>query len=612
MHRLDICVVTYRPQRELIGELLKSLAEQPLEPGTATLKLLDNSPSAGSLAELQEWCAQYLPESWQSQVTVERAAENLGFGRGINFLAQQGIAPYILALNPDVVLEPEALSGMLAFAVSDESTVAAWEFRQIPYEHPKAYDPASLDALWVSGAAVLFRRQAFVSVGGFDRHIFMYAEDVDLSWRLRAAGWRLRYVPRFAVVHHTYAYPAEVKRMQVLGGTLSNLCLRARFGSWRDILLGMAMIVGEITLPHQDFPGRRSGLFANLFRFAVKLPYFRSTRVRPTSAFVPIFNGWGFEYRRDGAFHSFRSRRELGVKDLPLVSILIRTVGRQAWLRQALLSVMHQIYPEIEVIVVEDGPPASQEMIEREFSPRLRVKYLCTQQKVGRARAGNIALANASGEWLNFLDDDDLLFADHVEVLVDAVRGGGIGGAYALSWETHTRVIDRETATYVETMHLTRHNQPFDRITLWHHNYLPIQAVLFHRRLFEQKGGFAEDMDQLEDWNLWTRYTLDCEFRLVPKTTSKYRVPAELKDSAMRQAALDEAYSAALAKQEAMEIRSNPRAISEMVEMYLRGQSVLMITRNDVRRWFTLNGAFGRLAKYRHAFSRRLRRETRA
>ena len=76
-------------------------------------------------------------------------------------------------------------------------------------------------------------------------------------------------------------------------------------------------------------------------------------------------------------------------------------------------------------------------------------------------------------------------------------------------------------------MHVTRHRQPFDRLTLWHHNFLPIQAVLFHRSLYERHGGFAEDMDQLEDWNLWTRYTLEDDFVLVEKTTSKYRVPAD-------------------------------------------------------------------------------------
>ena len=48
-------------------------------------------------------------------------------------------------------------------------------------------DPVTLDTVWCSGAAMLLRRSAFESVGGFAARIFMYGEDVDLSWRLRAS-----------------------------------------------------------------------------------------------------------------------------------------------------------------------------------------------------------------------------------------------------------------------------------------------------------------------------------------------------------------------------------------------------------------------------------------
>src|SRR6202007_402417 len=120
------------------------------------------------------------------------------------------------------------------------------------------------------------------------------------------------------------------------------------------------------------------------------------------------------------------------------------------------------------------------------------------------ARAGNLALAAAQGEWINFLDDDDLFFADHVEVLVDAATRAGVAGASPLSGETQTRFLNGSHAAYEELLHITRHNQRFDRLTLWHHNYLPIQAVLFNRRLYERYGGFAEDMEQVEGWDLWT------------------------------------------------------------------------------------------------------------
>lgn len=607
MPKVDICVVAYEPEREGFLELLRSLIEEPISGPDWSLRILDNTARAETMEQLRQWCEAVLPAGRFAAVDIVAAARNLGFGSGVNTIAAQGTSPYLLLLNPDVVVEPGAIAGMLACAEQDAPQVAAWEFRQIPYEHPKAYDPASLDSPWFSAAAVLLRRDAFESVKGFEPKLFMYGEDVDLSWRLRAAGWRLRYIPRHAVVHRSYAYPEQVKRAQVLGGTLSNLCLRARFGTWRDVGLGVGMLLAEAALPQQAFPGRRVGLVANLFRFAAKLPYFRGTRVRASERFSPVFSGWGFELRRDGAFHAFKSRRVSQGDAVPKVSILIRTIGRHAWLREALASVMHQTYPGVEAVVVEDGPATSEAMIRDEFAPRMNIKYLATGQRVGRARCGNIALSEAEGEWLNFLDDDDVLFADHVEVLVDAVRSGGARGAYALAWETHTRVIDQQQALYEETMHLTRHHQPFDRITLWHHNYLPIQAVLFHRSLYEKHGGFAEDLDQLEDWNLWTRYTLEDDFVLVGKTTSKYRVPADLKASGERQGALDKAYAAALRKQEAMQMVTNPRSISAMVETYARGQSLLMITRNDVRRFFTLNGTLGRLARYRSALTRRLR-----
>src|SRR5207249_3936601 len=79
-------------------------------------------------------------------------------------------------------------------------------------------------------------------------------------------------------------------------------------------------------------------------------------------------------------------------------------------------------------------------------------------------------------------------------------------------------------------------------------------AVLFHRSLYERYGGFAEDMDQLEDWNLWTRYTLEDDFVLVEKTTSKYRVPASAREAAAGQTRLDRGYRDAVEREEAVRV----------------------------------------------------------
>jgi glycosyltransferase involved in cell wall biosynthesis len=434
----------------------------------------------------------------------------------------------------------------------------------------------------------------------------MYGEDVDLSWRLRARGFRLRYLARYAVVHRTYKIEGEVKPLQILGGVETNLCLRARFGGRRRTLSGLMRLGAEALAP-EDFPGRRMGLIRAGLRFLWQWPYFYSTRVVPTAEFTPIFSGWNYEIRRDGAFVPQRSQREPPRIDAPLVTILIRTVDRGAWLEQALATVANQTWRNIEAVVIEDGPARSEAVVEG-FRGRLNVRYRATGKKLGRARAGNIALSEARGEWLNFLDDDDLLFADHVEVLVDAAQKHGTKGAYGLAWETPTRVNDRDTAKCEELTYVTRHRHPFDRLTLWHHNILPIQAVLFHRSLYERYGGFAEDMDQLEDWNLWTRYTLEDDFVLVEKTTSKYRVPASAREAAARQSLLDGAYKDAVERQKTLRLLVSPQDIARMSDAHMRSYSALMVGRPVVRRFIGDRPWLARLFAWRAPIMRRLRR----
>ena len=599
---VDISIVTYAPDLASFGELVSSLREQT-QGVQAHLLIQDHSPDPETAKQIERDLA---TERSFASVDVVRSDENLGFGRGHNANAGRGHAPFFLILNQDCVLEPNVLGPLLEEASRDDARVAAWELRQLPYEHPKAYDPVTLDAPWVSGAATLFRRSAFDAVGGFEPRIFMYGEDVDLSWRLRAAGFRLRYLPWYAVVHRTYRFGGEVKPLQILGGVETNLCLRARYGGRQRTLRGL-MRLGAETLAPEDFSGRRMGLMRAALRFLWQWPYFHSTRVVPTAEFTPIFSGWNYEIRRDGAFVPQRSQRESPRIQTPLVTILIRTVDRGAWLEQALTTVANQTWRNIEAVVIEDGPARSEAVVER-FRNRLNVRYHATGTKVGRARAGNIALAEARGEWLNFLDDDDLLFADHVEVLFDAAEKHGTKGAYGLAWETPTRINDRATAKYEELAYLTRHRHPFDRLTLWHHNILPIQAVLFHRSLYERYGGFAEDMDQLEDWNLWTRYTLEHDFVQVEKTTSKYRVPASAREAAARQTLLDGAYRDAVERQKTLRLLVSPQDIAHMADAHMRSYSPLMVGRPVVRRFIGARPWLARLFAWRAPIMRRLRR----
>lgn len=205
------------------------------------------------------------------------------------------------------------------------------------------------------------------------------------------------------------------------------------------------------------------------------------------------------------------------------VSIIVRTCGRPEILRETLFSIRKQVYPSIETVVIEDGPDISRYLVCTEFAD-LNAIYLSTGSRVGRAKAGNLAMAAAQGEYLNFLDDDDILYPEHVEVLIHALQSAKEKVVYSVAEESVV-VYQKKKKKFLSVRKKVRFREPFNRMYLLYTNYLPIQSVMFSRELFERYGGFRENVDYLEDWDLWVRYAAHTDFKMVDRVTSMYRVP---------------------------------------------------------------------------------------
>lgn len=533
-NRLDLVYVTYNSEK-WVENCFHSLLESDFDLKNVSVYVTDNASSDGTLGELKK--AKQACEGKVDSFEIVASDRNNGFGVGNNLAAAQGKGSIICFLNIDTELCCDTLSELVRDIESSDPKFALWELRQFPYEHPKIYDPLTHETSWSSGAAFAVRRNVFETVNGFDKNIFMYAEDVDLSWRLRSFGYHLKYVPKAVIYHYSYAEANEIKPTQYIHSIINNLMLRYRFGSLKDIIQGNAMVISRIAAS-QHFKGARKALLKHYLKHFLKIGHFRKRGVRGDDEdFSPSFIGFDYAPTRDGAFYENEFPNAA-----PLVSVIVRTCCRPEVLRETLVSLRQQTYSNLEVVVVEDGVPTAGRMIQRDFSD-MNIRYHATGEKVGRSKAGNIAMTMAKGRYLNFLDDDDLFYADHIEVLVRTLEKTTTRAAYAFAFETPIKVISKDPYKYEIDFYFGVYKEVFSKIALCHHNYIPIQCIMFEKTLFEECGGLDESLDALEDWDMWIRYSLHTDFTCIKKTTSIYRVPKDRTISKVRQKALDDALS---------------------------------------------------------------------
>ena len=194
MALLRIGIVLFENVPAEVERLGRSLAAAQVPPGLEVEpRVLDNSADA-RLERTVRSLLGATAYAWTGGNRGYGATHNIGMREA--FAA--GAAGY-LCLNPDAVLHPRCLAEL--WTTASEADTGLVDGRTFPEEHPKPYDPATGDTPWCTGTALLVRPAAFAATGGFDEGLFMYGEDVDLSWRVRAAGLRVRTAPG-ALVHH--------------------------------------------------------------------------------------------------------------------------------------------------------------------------------------------------------------------------------------------------------------------------------------------------------------------------------------------------------------------------------------------------------------------------
>lgn len=205
---LDVVVVSHQ-SRDHLRQALE------LVPPQAHVVVVDNASDDGS-AELAA----------ELGADVVRNDTNAGFGAAANQGAARGHAELVLFLNPDARLSADDLQLLVERIRADEDLAvvgprlvrtaggrqrARWPFPSsaetwrwatgLRRVAPLGFDDGGADGGFIVGACMLVRRTAFEAVGGFDAAYWLYAEEADLCWRLREAGWDVQLVEEAQARH---------------------------------------------------------------------------------------------------------------------------------------------------------------------------------------------------------------------------------------------------------------------------------------------------------------------------------------------------------------------------------------------------------------------------
>lgn len=190
----------------------------------------------------------------------------------------------------------------------------------------------------------------------------------------------------------------------------------------------------------------------------------------------------------------------------PMVSVIIPTHNRAAFLKKAIDSVLGQSCRDYELVVVDDGSSDGTAELLASYGDRI---ISVRQENRGPSAARNLGIARARGEFIAFLDSDDWWHPDKLALQLCAMEEepGFLISHTQEVWYTTGRLLPQKKK------HRKYHGDIFDRC-------LPIcsvslSTVMARRELFERVGLFDESLPCCEDYDLWLRVSVTHPFLLI-------------------------------------------------------------------------------------------------
>ena len=211
----------------------------------------------------------------------------------------------------------------------------------------------------------------------------------------------------------------------------------------------------------------------------------------------------------------------------PAISVIMPTWDRATIVGAAIRSVQAQEFADWELLVIDDGSTDHTAEVIKSFSADTRIRYV-TQPHAGQCTARNLALELSKGQIVTYLDSDNVWYPGYLAAVV---------ATYAALPD-----VDCAYGVMVTESHGDRRLlfESFDRERLVQGNYIGMSTFSHRRSLVDRFGGFDEDLDSLEDWDLILRYTDHAPAYRLPFLAVRYRDVDDKRVSVVRRDGMDE------------------------------------------------------------------------
>ena len=209
----------------------------------------------------------------------------------------------------------------------------------------------------------------------------------------------------------------------------------------------------------------------------------------------------------------------------PVVSVIIPTYNRGAAIAPTIESVLSQTLPSehYEIIIIDDGSTDDTlQFLHNEYSKYANVRIF-SQLNAGVANARNKGLQGARGEFVAFLDHDDLWLPQKLEKQVEVLRAKFDVGVVYCGWQDIKNEDDLSSPRIAQNaLRKMPTGEVYPQLLRW--NFIVSMSVpLVRANLIREIGGFDANVAPNDDWDLWLRLARKTSFACVPEVLVLYR-----------------------------------------------------------------------------------------